>query len=86
MEKLGQDASLRDTSAIELALAQAQLDPDIKAAILAKDQQRLERLLGGGNVCCALCPAEEEEDEGAEEVPSREDEDTASRSPARVVA
>lgn len=85
---MGQDARLRHAPAsdVELALAQAQVDPEIKAAILARDQRRLEILLEGRNVCLALCPAEEEEDGGAEETPSRDDEEIPSESAARRMA
>lgn len=88
IERMGQDARLRHASAgdVELALAQAQVDPEIKAAILARDQRRLEILLEGHNVCLALCPAEEEEDGGAEETPSRDDEEIPSESAARRMA
>lgn len=88
IERMGQDARLRHASTgdVELALAQAQVDPEIKAAILARDQQRLEALLKGRNVCLALCPAEEEEGDGAEEAPSRDDDEIPSESAARRVA
>lgn len=88
MERMGQDARLRHASLgdVELALVQAQVDPEIRAAILAKDQQRLEELLEGRNVCLALCPAEEEEDDDTEEAPSREDGEISSSSAVRLTA
>lgn len=89
LERMGQDARLRAAplEEMELALEQAQIGPEARAVILAGDQQRLDALLEGLNVCLALCPAEEEEDGGAEEVPSREDdEETASKSLSHVVA
>lgn len=87
IERLGQDARLRHASVadMELALTQAQVDPEIRAAILAKDQRRLEQLLEGGNVCLALCPAEEEDDD-TEEAPSRDDDEIPSGSAARLMA
>lgn len=89
VERMGQDAQLRHASMgdVELALVQAQLDPEIRAAILARDQEKLELLLGGGNVCCALCPAEEEEEKDApEEAPPREEDEISLDSALHVVA
>ena len=56
LEKMGQDAQLRHASRsdVELALAGAQIDSELQAAILAKDQQKLEALLGSPNVCCMI--------------------------------
>ena len=59
LERMGRDAQLRDASQneVELELARAQVEPELRMAILAKDQQKLEALLGGGgNVCCAQFP------------------------------
>ncbi|HXS04585.1 MAG TPA: hypothetical protein VN731_08915 [Rhodanobacter sp.] len=89
VERMGQDAQLRHASMgdVELALMQAQIDPEIRAAILAKDQRKLELLLGGGNVCCALCPAEEEEEQDEpKEAPAREEDEISLDSPVHVVA
>lgn len=78
LERMGQDAKLRQASQheMELALADAQFDPEIQAAILAKDQSRLEELLGSVNVCCMLEPSKEDEseDDDTEEQPSQGDE------------
>jgi hypothetical protein len=54
IERMGQDAQLRHASRneVEIALANAQIDPELRAAIVGKDQERLEALLGGSNVCC----------------------------------
>ena len=86
LERMGQDAQLRQASQreIELALADAQIDPEIQVAILAKDQSVLERLLGHVNVCCMLAPAKEDEKE--EESPSRDDEEISLDSVIRVMA
>jgi len=56
LERMGQDAQLRYASQndVRLALAREQIDPELQAAILAKDQQRLETLLGSSNVCCMI--------------------------------
>ena len=58
LERMGQDAQLRHASQndVGLELARTQIDSELRAAILAKDQQQLEALLGAGNVCCALMP------------------------------
>jgi hypothetical protein len=58
LERMGQDAQLRHASQndVEFELVRAQIDPELQAAILAKDQQQLETLLGGGGVCCLLFP------------------------------
>jgi hypothetical protein len=75
LERMGRDARLRDASQeeLELVLASARVDPELKAAILAKDQSRLELLLGSVNVCCMVNPGKEDEDEDddSEESPSR---------------
>lgn len=76
LERLGQDAQLRYAtgSQVEEALEQAQIDPAIRAAILAADPRRLEALLGAqANVCCLVRPGEEEEEEGDED--EKEDDD-----------
>jgi hypothetical protein len=75
LEKVGQDTQLCHGSpdALNKAAAQARLDPEILAAILAKDQARLEALLGCGLLCGMLNPAEEEDE--PEDEPSREDEE-----------
>ena len=82
LERMGQDARLRHASQdeVELALACAQIDPELRAAILAKDQRRIEALLGGSNVYCALMPGKEDEDGDTEESPSRDDEEITLRS------
>jgi hypothetical protein len=59
--RLGSDSSLRHADSARLAheLALAAIDPELQAAILAGDQQRLENVLGARtNVICGLSPAE----------------------------
>ncbi|HEV2681182.1 MAG TPA: hypothetical protein VGV14_11830 [Rhodanobacter sp.] len=58
LEMIGQDARLRHASQDEmkLALANVQMDSDLQAAILAKDQPQLEALLGASNTCCVVFP------------------------------
>ncbi|MDW2982368.1 MAG: hypothetical protein WBG81_04645 [Rhodanobacter sp.] len=60
LETIGQNASLRYASAKEVqhVLADMQVDPEIREAVLAKDQQRLTALVGAQNVCCLLIPAQ----------------------------
>jgi len=65
LEMIGQDARLRHASQDEMkfALANMQMDSDLQAAILAKDQQQLEALIGASNVCCVVFPGMNDEDE-----------------------
>jgi hypothetical protein len=89
LERMGRDAQLRHASSrdVELALACAQIDPELQATILAKDQSKLEVLLGQATLCCMQFPAkEEEEDEDGEESPSRDHEDASLRSAIHVLA
>ena len=91
LEKMGQDPQMRGASSDDVAqvLDSAQIDPRVKAAILAKDQRLLEVLLGSSNVFCGLLPGkqdEEEEEDDSEEMPSREDSEISLREPRRVVA
>ena len=50
LERAGQDALLRRAShvEVELALANAQIEPELRSAILDRDMSRLEALLGRG--------------------------------------
>ena len=75
LEQIGQDAALRNASPGDLAqaMARAGIDPELQAAIAAKDQARIEALLGAAtNVCCVLAP-EKPDDE--DEEPFRDDDD-----------
>jgi hypothetical protein len=76
LERMGQDSQLRHGSQdeVELALASAEIAPELQSAILAKDQTRLETLLGQAPLCVVLWPGEEEDEEEdeTEETPSRE--------------
>jgi hypothetical protein len=92
-EKVGQDARLRYATSEELedALARAQLDPAVQAAIINDDAQRLHALLGArAQLCCLIEKpeeGEEEEDEDAEDDDGDEDsgDDLKSRlAPSRV--
>jgi hypothetical protein len=87
LEKVGQDARLRHASRdeVELALAAEQMSPELQIAILAKDQPRLETLLGRSHFCCVMFPVKEGEEE-SEESPSRDDEQISSRNGFGAVA
>jgi hypothetical protein len=75
LERMGQDAQLRYGSQeeMEIALASAQIAPELQTAILAEDQQHLETLLGQEVFCAMLFPGEEQEEDDTEETPSREE-------------
>jgi hypothetical protein len=76
LESLGKDAALRhaDSSELELRLSHSGIEPTVQAAILEKDQQRLEALLAcSSNVCCGVFPGKEDEEE--EEAPLKDDEE-----------
>lgn len=78
LERLGTDAKLRNASDAELeqALVNAQIDPEVRAAILMRDQQRLESLLGASsNVCCMIFTPAREDDDESEEGEEKKDED-----------
>ena len=68
LERMGSDAGLRAVTGAELgeALAEAQIDPLLRRAVLAGDRSRLEFILGAQpNVCCAVhFPESGEEQEG----------------------
>lgn len=93
LEKLGADAALwtLGPSGLERLLADAGLDPALRAAIAAGDGGLLGRLLNvRDNVCCLIEPHREEEEEDDIEEESddedadeeSDDEDAASRSRA----
>ena len=70
LERLGRDAQLHRASDFELeqALIRAQIDPQVREAILLRDQRRLEALLGASaNVCCMIFTPAREDDEQADE-------------------
>jgi hypothetical protein len=77
LQRLGQDADLGHApqTALELALAEANLDPALRKALLGADQRKLEKLLGvDSNVCCVIVAGKREEDEEEEEEEDDEDE------------
>ena len=79
---LGTDARLRGASPSEIdsIMLQSQIAPELRAAILAGDQDRLEALLGlHTNVCCMVHAPEddEEEEESDDPAPDEDDEEPA---------
>jgi len=78
LERFGRDAELRHASVedVEAALKQAGIEPAVQLAIVSKDQNALERLLGADtNVCCLVDKPDEEEDDDVEEDEDEDDED-----------
>jgi len=80
LERMGEDVRLREASAaeLELALAEAHLEPGHGAAVLAGDAVQLQAMLGlGALMAVQLPPGEEEEeqddeDEGEDAPPSED--------------
>ena len=78
LQKLGQDADLRHAprTALEVALAEANIDPALREALLGADQRKLETLLGADtNVCAMISPGKKEDDEEEDEDDFEDDED-----------
>ena len=70
LERVGQDAQWRHAPLEEvgLALSDAEVDPELRVAILARDGKELRALLGQAPFCCLISPAkpgEEQEDGGS---------------------
>jgi hypothetical protein len=92
LERMGQDAQLRHASQdeVELALTSAEIVPEMREAILAKDQAQLEMLLGQIPQCGVFFPSKEDEEqdddsEGTEETPSRKPDENPERTGHRIV-
>jgi len=78
LQRLGQDADLRHAprTALEVALAEADIDPALREALLGADQRKLETLLGADtNVCAMISPGKKEDDEDEDEDDFEDDED-----------
>ncbi len=78
LQRLGQDADLRHAprTALELALAEAGIDPALREALLGANQRKLESLLGADtNVCAMISPGKKEDDEEEDEDDFEDDED-----------
>lgn len=83
LEKMGQDAqwSFASQDELQLALAAAEITPEVQAAMVASDQQGLQKLLGIAPLYAMLSPGENEEHDHKdhdEELPGHGDEDSAS--------
>ena len=77
LERMGQDAQLRRASQDEvgLALAGAGIDPELRVAILARDEQGLQALLGQDPFCCLISPAKPGEEQEECDGSCKEDEE-----------
>ncbi|KZC34555.1 MULTISPECIES: hypothetical protein [Rhodanobacter] len=87
LERMGRDAQLSRASVNELehVMASTGLDLTLQDAILSEDSSTLKALLGIATHCAMLAPGEEQEeqeDEGGDETPEREDETSRSASSA----
>jgi len=83
LESVGCDAALAGAGReeLEIALNEAQIEPALRAAILAGDRSRIEAMLEcNSNVCCGIFPGKEDEEEEEEEEPSKEDDEITARS------
>lgn len=65
LERMGQDAHWRHASQDEvgLALSSVEIEPELRVAILARDEQGLQALLGQDPFCCLINPAKPEEEQ-----------------------
>jgi hypothetical protein len=78
LERMGQDARLRDATEadLEAALTQAGIEPALRTAMLGEDSHALESLLGvTPNMCCLIRKDDEEEDEPDEEEEEEDDDE-----------
>ena len=78
LERVGQDAQWRHASLDEvgLALSDAEVDPELRVAILARDGRELQVLLGQTPYCCLINPAEPDEDQEGREGDEEKGDDT----------
>jgi hypothetical protein len=69
LERMGQDAQLRDASQeeVELALADAEIESSMRSAILGRDTTGVQALLGQVPMFIIVMPSEEPEEEEEEE-------------------
>ncbi|MGC1550886.1 MAG: hypothetical protein WA777_20375 [Rhodanobacter sp.] len=81
LERMGQDAQLRHASRddVELAMADVQIEPALREAILAKNSAQLQTMLGEDPPPPIQMPSEEEEDETEEEAPPPKSQQQASQ-------
>lgn len=73
LERLGQDASLQEPTDLNAVIVEADLNDELKQALLTKNTVSLEKQL---DVCpdivCVLVPAEDDESEGDSEEEGQE--------------
>lgn len=79
LERMGTDSQLRHAtqSELERVLVAARIEPELQAAILAQNAPMIGQLLAQETHCAFLFPAEEGEEEGDEEAPSKDDEEVS---------
>jgi len=77
LETVGQDAQWRhaDSDALTVALTGVQIDPELRIAILARDEQGLQALLGQAPFCCYINPGKEDEGENDKDDKGKDDKD-----------
>jgi hypothetical protein len=78
-ERMGSDGESRFATGPELeeALTRAGIEPSVRSAVLARDQLRLESLIGASPIVCSMVnvPDEEEEEDEEEDDEDEGDED-----------
>jgi hypothetical protein len=88
LEKMGQDARWTRASQedIQSALTEAEITPELRAAIAEGDQSSLRALLDLVPLCGMYVPGkeDEEEDEDTEEAPPAEDDEKPEHSLSQV--
>jgi hypothetical protein len=78
LEQLGRNAGLRyaPTAELERTLAEIEIDPALRSALLADDTLRLGELLGAEpNICCLVEKPDQEDDDEEEEEDEPDDEE-----------
>lgn len=75
LEKMGQNVSLLDSNTLAQAISEADLTPELAAAIEAGDVQKLETLLGkNGDIFCSVKESDPEpKEQPAKEQPKKEE-------------
>lgn len=65
LESVGQDAQWRyaEPRALKAAMTGVQIDPELRVAILARDEKGLQELLGQDPFCCLISPGKSDEDQ-----------------------
>jgi hypothetical protein len=81
LEQMGRDADLRYSGQDQVgaALAQTDIDIEVRTALLNRDQQRLSTLLGARtNVTCILAPAKDDNDDKDDDGRGKDDDEVTS--------